>query len=153
MIPGFNDADPNCIITNTRIIQVPRELVFKAWTDPIHLQNWWGPKGFTNTFQEFDLRPGGRWRFTMHGPDKGHYKNECEFTVIEPPSLVAWKRHSKPLFQVAVRFEEVAPAQTKLIFQMIFDTAEECNKLRPYVVEKNEENFDKLEVELKKIGG
>ena len=63
-------------IVTTRVFNAARELVFKAWTDPDHLVHWWGPKGFTNTFQEFDLRPGGIWRFVMHGPDGVDYKNK-----------------------------------------------------------------------------
>lgn len=140
----------NEIIT-IRTLNAPRELIYKAWTDPNHLKEWWGPAGFTNTFHEHDLRVGGRWRFTMHGPDKGNYENDVEFTNIEAPAEIAWKRHSKPLFRIHTTFEEVAPNQTKVTFRMIFDTVEESNKLRPYVVDKNEENFDRLEVELMKM--
>ncbi|RZK26003.1 MAG: ATPase, partial [Flavobacterium sp.] len=81
-------------------------------------------------------------------PDKGNYANECEFIKIEEPSLIAWKRISKPLFQVLATFEEIETDKTKLVFKMLFDTAEECNKLKPFVVDKNEENFDKLAIEL-----
>lgn len=59
---------PEREIVSSRIFTSPRELVFKAWSDPDHLKNWWGPAGFTNTFEAFDFRPGGRWRFVMHGP-------------------------------------------------------------------------------------
>lgn len=142
---------PDSEIVSTRIVNASRELAFAAWTDPNHLKNWWGPAGFTNTFHEFDLRPGGRWRFTMHGPEKGNYQNDVEFLVIERPSFIAWKRHSKPLFQVAAMFEEVEADKTKIVFKMLFETAEECDKLKPYVVDKNEENFDRLELELTKM--
>ncbi len=142
---------PDSEIVSTRIVNASRELVFSAWTDPNHLKNWWGPAGFTNTFHEFDLRPGGRWRFTMHGPEKGNYQNEVEFLVIDRPSFLAWKRHSKPLFQVVASFEEVAADKTRIVFKMLFETADECNKLKPFVVDKNEENFDKLELELTKM--
>jgi len=142
---------PDCEIVTSRIVNAPAELVFSAWTDPNHLKNWWGPNGFTNTFHEFDLRVGGKWRFTMHGPDKGNYENECEFLRIERPTLIAWKRISKPLFNVLFTFEEVANDQTKVVFKMIFATAEECNKLKKFVVDKNEENFDRLEIELLKM--
>lgn len=142
---------PDREIVTTRIINKPRDLVYAAWADPDHLKNWWGPKGFTNTFTEFDFRPGGKWSFIMHGPEKGNYPNECEFTRIEKPSLIAWKRISKPLFQVVVTFNEVSESKTKVGFKMIFDTAEECDKLKPFVVDKNEENFDKLEMELLKM--
>ncbi|MBK9248967.1 MAG: SRPBCC family protein [Ignavibacteria bacterium] len=132
---------PESEIVNFRIFNFPRELVFRAWSAPNHLKNWWGPKGFTNTFHEFDFRVGGKWSFIMHGPDKGNYKNECEFIQIDSPSLIAWKRHSKPIFQVVATFEEVPDMKTKLVFKMLFDTPEECNKLKPFVVDKNEAKY------------
>ena len=141
-------STPDTEIVSTRIFNFHRELVFKAWSNPEHLQKWWGPAGFTNTFQEFDFRIGGKWRFIMHGPDKGNYKNECEFLKIESPSLIAWKRHTQPYFKVLVTFDEIYEFQTKIVFKMLFETAEECNKVKRFVVDKNEENFDKLENEL-----
>lgn len=138
-------------IISTRLVHFPLKSVYSAFSNPNHLKNWWGPAGFTNTFNEFDFRVGGFWRFVMHGPDKGNYVNECEFIKIDEPSIIAWKRHSKPLFQVIFLFEEVEQNITKIIFKMIFDTAEECNKLRPFVMDKNEENFDRLETELNKM--
>ncbi|HSD07458.1 SRPBCC family protein [Flavobacterium sp.] len=140
---------PNSEIVSTRIVKAPRELVYRAWTEPEHLKKWWGPAGFTNTFNEFDFRVGGKWNFIMHGPDKGNYTNECEFIKIEKPSLVAWKRYSKPLFQVLATFEDISEEETKVVFKMLFSSIEECNKLKPFIVDKNEENFDRLETELK----
>jgi len=147
---------PTAIITTTpdseivcsRIVNFPRTLVYRAWSDPAHLKNWWGPSGFTNTFHEFDFREGGKWRFTMHGPEKGNYEHACEFIKIEEPSMIAWKRFSKPLFQVVATFEEVSPNETKVTFKQLFDSAEACSKIKPYVIDKNEENIDRLEVEL-----
>jgi uncharacterized protein YndB with AHSA1/START domain len=140
---------PDSEIVSYRIVNAPRELVYRAWTEPDHLKKWWGPAGFTNTFNEFDFRVGGKWSFIMHGPDKGNYTNECEFIKIEKPSVIAWKRHSKPLFQILAAFEEVSSEKTKIIFKMLFNSAEECSKLKPYVVDKNEDKFDRLENELK----
>lgn len=142
---------PDCEIVSSRIVNTAREIVFTAWTDPNHLKNWWGPAGFTNTFNEFDLRPGGKWRFTMHGPDKGNYPNECEFIKIERPALIAWQRISKPIFQVLATFEEVPGNKTRVVFKMLFTSAEECAKLKKFVVDKNEENFDRLENELTRM--
>lgn len=135
-------------IASTRVVPFSQELVFRAWSEPEHLKNWWGPEGFTNTFHEFDFRESGKWVFTMHGPEKGNYENECEFVKIDKPNSIAWKRISKPLFKVVATFEKISEQSTKVVFRMVFDSAEECNKLKPYVVDKNEENFDKLEVEL-----
>lgn len=142
---------PNSEIVTTRILNSPQELVFKAWSTPHHLKNWWGPKGFTNTFHEFDFREGGKWTFTMHGPEQGNYENDVEFIKIDEPNLIAWKRHSKPLFQILATFEAISENETKVVFKMLFETVEECQKLKPYVVDKNEENFDRLEVELSKM--
>lgn len=144
---------PECEIISSRIFSFPRELVFRAWSEPDHLKNWWGPAGFTNTFIEFDFRVGGKWSFIMHGPDKGNYANECEFIKIEKPTLIAWKRHSKPLFQVVATFDDLIQDKTKVVFKMLFETADECNKIKKFVVDKNEENFDKLETELTRMNG
>jgi uncharacterized protein YndB with AHSA1/START domain len=142
---------PDREIVSSRIFNAPRELVFRAWSDPGHLKNWWGPAGFTNTFNEFDFRVGGKWSFIMHGPEKGNYANECEFIKIEKPLLIAWKRHSKPLFQVIATFEEVSGDKTKLVFKMLFYTADDCRKVKPFAIDKNEEIFDRLETELTKM--
>ena len=125
--------------------------VYKAWTDPVHIKVWWGPNGFTNTFNEFDFRVGGRWRFVMHGPDKGNYVNEVTFRVIREPELIIWDRQSKPLFQVEASFESISDNETKVVFKQKFQTVEECEKLRKYVPEKNEENMDRLERELERM--
>lgn len=151
MTSAILSTTPNSEIVTTRVLNFPQELVFKAWSDPEHLKKWWGPKGFTNTFHEFDFREGGKWTFTMHGPEQGNYENDVEFIKIEQPNLIAWKRHSKPLFQILTTFEVVSENETKVVFKMLFETEEECQKLKPYVVDKNEENFDKLEIELLKI--
>jgi len=146
----MNEAD-DCEIVGTRIVNEPILRVYRAWTEPDHLKNWWGPHGFTNTFNEFDLRVGGRWSFVMHGPEGGNYNNECEFTEIVKPTLISWKRHSKPLFNVVASFEEVSPQSTKLVFRMIFETPDECRKVKKFAIDKNEENFDRLEDELAKM--
>ena len=87
----------------------------------------------------------------MHGPDKGAYANECEFITIDKPALISWKRYSKPLFRVVATFEELSDDKTRLVFRQIFDSATECNKVKAFAVDKNEENFDRLEIELVKM--
>ena len=151
MITEIITTTPDCEIVSSRVVNASRELVYRAWTEPDHLKNWWGPAGFTNTFNEFDLRVGGKWSFILHGPDKGNYANECEFIKIDKPSLIAWKRFSKPIFQVVATFEEVSADKTKVVFKQIFNTAEECRKVKAFAGDKNEENFDRLEDELRKM--
>jgi uncharacterized protein YndB with AHSA1/START domain len=142
---------PDCEIVSSRIVHATRDVVYIAWTDPNHLKNWWGPAGFTNTFNEFDLRPGGKWSFIMHGPDKGNYHNECEFIKTDKPALIAWKRLSKPIFQVVATFEAISTDRTKIVYKMIFNSVDECNKVKAFAGDKNEENFDRLENELIKM--
>jgi uncharacterized protein YndB with AHSA1/START domain len=151
MNTDFFNVPPDCEILSARIINAPREQVFHAWTNPDLLKEWWGPNGFTNTFHEYDLRPGGKWRFTMHGREKGHYQNECTFLSIEPPTLLAWDRISQPFFRVVATFDETDDGSTALKFRMQFDNKEACDKLRNFVPEKNEENFDRLEAVLRKL--
>lgn len=85
------DAKPSAEreLTITRIIDAPRELVFKAWTDPKHLAQWWGPKGFTNPVCEVDARPGGALWIVMRAPDGAEYPMKGVFReIVEPERLV-----------------------------------------------------------------
>jgi uncharacterized protein YndB with AHSA1/START domain len=136
----------------TRVFDAPWDLVFQAWTHPDHLVHWWGPKGFTNTFQEFDMRSGGIWRFVMHGPDGVDHKNKSVFVEVVKPERIVFQHVSGPQFQVTATFAEQA-GKTMLTFQMLFETARECAKVKVYAVEANEQNFDRLEAELAKMAG
>ncbi len=137
-------------IASSRIIGAPRALVFRAFTDPERLAQWWGPEGFTNTFREFDFRPGGHWRFTMHGPDGTDYHNVSVFSEIIPPERIVF-HHGEPIhqFQMTMTYEDLGP-QTRLTWQMLFDTAEEAHRLRDFILQANQQNFDRLEAELAK---
>ena len=73
----------------TRTFNAPRTLVFQAWTDPKHLAQWWGPRGFTTEIREMDVKPGGAWRYIMHGPDGNKYPFDGVFVeIVEPERLV-----------------------------------------------------------------
>lgn len=72
-------------LTITRTFDAPRALVFKAWIDPAHLQQWWGPNGFTNPRCEVDARPGGEMRIDMRGPDGAVYPMKAVFEGIHEP--------------------------------------------------------------------
>ena len=79
--------------------------VFRAFSDPVRLARWWGPKGFTNTIQSFDLRPGGHWRFVMHGPDGATLPNESIFGEVVAPERVVFRHVSGPQFEMTITFE------------------------------------------------
>jgi uncharacterized protein YndB with AHSA1/START domain len=85
--PATGTADREVVLT--RVFDAPRALVFKAWTDPLQLANWWGPKGFTNPVCELDVRPSGGIRIDMTGPDGAVYPMKGVFhEVVEPERLV-----------------------------------------------------------------
>jgi len=123
------EQDPRSII-GTRLLDAPRKLVFAAWTDPKHLAQWWGPNGFTTTTHAFDFRPGGVWRFVMHGPDGRDYQNRITFDEIAPPERIVY-RHAggddvEPVqFTQTVTFEDIGNGQTRLTWQGRFPSAEE----------------------------
>ncbi|MDV6236711.1 SRPBCC family protein [Leptospira ellisii] len=146
--PKNTATDSEREVVSVRIVNASKETAFRAWTDPNHLQRWWGPKGFTNTFYEYDLRPGGNWRFTMHGPDGTDYPNHSVFVSIVPAEKLVFDHISGHKFRVTTTFEEESSRKTKVTFRMLFETAEECERSKKYVVQGNEENFDKLETEL-----
>ncbi|WP_331436832.1 SRPBCC domain-containing protein [Gordoniibacillus kamchatkensis] len=110
----------------------------------------WGPKGFTNTFQEFDMRPGGTWQFIMHGPDGVDYRNKSVFAEIVQPERIVFDHVSGPRFQVMATFEDFG-GKTKLTFRQLFKSAAEFDQVRKYAPEANEQNFDRLEAVLTTI--
>lgn len=132
-------------IYSSRVLKAPIEIVYHAFANPLHLKKWWRPEGFTNTIHEFDLQPEGKWLLTMHGPEKGNYENASIFKIIEPNKLVTWTRLTQPLFDMEVEFKPLNDSNTKISFKLIFKTVEECEKMKAFIVPKNEENFDRLE--------
>ncbi len=143
-------ADADREIVSTRVFAAPRELVFRAWTEPEHLARWWGPKDFTNTFHEFDPRPGGAWRFVMHGPDGANYPNESVFVEVVRPERIVLDHVSRPRFRLTATFGDLGD-KTRLIFHMLFRSAADCEKVKKLAVEGNEQNFDRLAAELVKM--
>jgi uncharacterized protein YndB with AHSA1/START domain len=118
-------ADNEIIIT--RLIHAPRERVWEAWTVPEQLEKWWGPDGFTVTTKEIDIREGGEWRFTMHGPDGRDYPNNIVFTEIRKPELIAHDHggdDGKVHFKATITFEE-QDGGTFITMRSVFPSKEE----------------------------
>ena len=135
------EQDPRSII-GTRVLDAPRALVFSAWTNPKHLAQWWGPNGFTTTTHAFDFRPGGIWRFVMHGPDGRDYQNRITFDEIAPPERIVYRHDGgddvEPVqFTQTVTFEDIGHRQTRLIWHGTFPSAEErARVIREYGADK-----------------
>jgi uncharacterized protein YndB with AHSA1/START domain len=115
-------------IVATRVFDAPRELVFDTWTDARHISNWWGPRGFTTTTHEMNVRPGGVWRHVMHGPDGRDYPNEIIFLEVVKPERLVYDHVSEPRFHTTVTFAEHA-GKTKVTARMLFESAALRNKV------------------------
>ena len=120
-------------IVITRVIDAPRELVFKAWTTAEHLAHWWGPDGFTTTTEAFSFKAKGEWRFVMHGPDGRDYPNRIIFESIQPPARIVYN-HSGDADSVPVRFHatvtlEDESGKTRLTWNMVFESEAERDRI------------------------
>lgn len=154
VIDNTETADREIVLT--RILNAPRELVFKAWTDPKHLINWWGPAGFTNTFLEADIRLGGKWRFIMHGPNGVNSLCLVIFTEVIKPEKLAYEfssgnENDPDKFNVIVTFEERG-RKTGMTMLTIFPcTIRDLTAREHCAVEGGNQTIDKLEQELLKM--
>lgn len=134
------DQDP-CVIVGIRLLDAPRELVWQVWTDPRHLAQWWGPNGFRTTTSTYDLRPGGEWRFVMHGPDGRDYQNRITFDEIVKPERLVYHHGGgddvEPVqFRSTVKFEDIG-GKTKVTLRGVFPSAEErARVIREYGADK-----------------
>lgn len=118
-VPG--DAERE--LTLTRVYDAPRALVFKAWTDPKLLALWWGPKMFTNPVCELDVRPGGKLRIVMRGPDGNDYPMRGVFKEVVAPERLSFTN-----FAVDAEDQPVIEGFTTVVF------AEEGKKTRLTVI-------------------
>src|SRR5215203_6158973 len=139
-------------LISSRLLKAPGTLVFSAWTTPEYLAQWWGPKGFTNTFQKFEPVHGGEWKYMMHGPNGGHYPNESRFLEVSANRIVI-HHISNPKFYLIATFEEKDHERTRITFRQVFETEEDFNKVKVFAVDANEENLDRLEMVLHQLTG
>ena len=122
---GVEIQDRELVVT--RIFDAPRQLVYKVWTEPGHVKNWWGPRGFTNPVCEIDLRPGGSYLYVMISPKGQEYPATGKFIeVVKNEKLVysedmfahqdKWKTHIGKLVGSAADFSTMQMINT-IIFE------------------------------------
>jgi uncharacterized protein YndB with AHSA1/START domain len=119
-----------------RIFDAPVRAVWDAWTDPKQVAKWWGPRGFTLTTHTKDLRSGGNWNYTMHGPDGVDYPNKTQYLEVEQYSKLVYDHGGNddrpPLFRVTVLFSEVQ-GKTKMEMSMRLATPEAAEETRKFI--------------------
>ncbi len=132
------------ILHTERTLPYSAAAIFAAIGNPERLARWWGPDGFTNTFEEFDFREGGRWVFTMHGPDGKDYANENVFREIVPDAKVVLEHVVPPHFRLTITLSP-SGEQTHLTWDQEFESIELADRLRSICEPANEQNLDRLE--------
>lgn len=134
-------------LSTSRVLNAPPDAVFAAFRDPVRLARWWGPEGFRNTFDEFDFRPGGNWRFVMHGPNGADYRNHSVFAEIGAERIV-FDHVSAPKFRMTLTFDTEPGGRTRLGWTQTFGSRDERDRIAAFAGAANEQNLDRLEAEL-----
>lgn len=120
----------------TRLYDAPVPQVWDAFTDPQQVAQWWGPRGFTLTSHHKDLRPGGTWVYTMHGPDGVDYPNTTTYLQVERHALLVYDHGASegrpPLFRVTVRFTDDG-GKTRMDLTMALATPEAAAETRRFI--------------------
>jgi uncharacterized protein YndB with AHSA1/START domain len=138
---------PMTTFNTSREIPATMEQIFAAISDPARLARWWGPAGFTNTFSVCEFKKGGRWSFTMLGPDGRNFPNESVFAEIAAPEKVVIQHVSEPKFHLTIGL--VASAKGTIVsWSQEFASAEIASRIEHIVVPANEQNLDRLAAEV-----
>ncbi|CAN5200964.1 SRPBCC domain-containing protein [soil metagenome] len=137
-------TNSGAVLSTERLISATPRAIFAAFENPEQLAQWWGPKGFTNTFEVFEFKVGGRWVFVMHGPTGTNYPNECAFREIQPDNKIVIDHVVNPLFTLTVKLTPRGD-QTHLTWDQKFESAEVAEQLRPICDPANEQNLDRLQ--------
>lgn len=141
LMPSTEDRE----IVTSRVFDAPRELVWAAFTDARHVGHWFGPNGFTTTTYEMDVRPGGVWRYMMHGPDGTDYPNRVTYLEVTPPERLVYDHgdFEKVHFQVTVTFADQG-GKTALTMRSLFPTAAARDAVAHYAIPGAQQTFDRL---------
>lgn len=140
-----------------RVFDAPRELVFRAWTEPEHLQRWFGPAGFSCVTHAIDLRVGGQWRFDMVGPDGTRYPNRMTFLQIKPPELLVFDHggdqdDDPARFRVTVTFDVQSNGKTVLTMRQLHPSKAQRDATIAFgAVEYGMSTMDKLDALLRAL--
>ena len=140
-------ADDSTLRTS-RILPFSPKDIYAAFASADLLALWWGPEGFSNSFEIFEFTAGGRWKFVMHGPDGKNYLNESVFEELVPDSRIVIRHDCPPNFTLTV---ELTPDRegTRLTWEQVFENAETAQALKQRAGSANDQNIDRLTVVLR----
>lgn len=142
--PMSTNHHPEATLATERLLPFVAGEVFSAFEHPEQLARWWGPDGFTNTFETFEFQPGGRWIFTMHGPNGANYPNESIFREIIPNAKIVLDHVVAPKFRLTITLTPQGD-QTRLHWSQCFETPALLERLRAICEPANKQNLNRLE--------
>lgn len=137
---------PDGACSTSRLLPFTPKQVYESFVNADRLAKWWGPAGFSNTFEVFEFKANGRWKFVMHGPDGTSYPNDAVFLETSQQRIIV--RHFAPDFTLTITLSEDG-GQTNLIWHQAFDDHRLAESLAHILVPSNEQNLDRLHAELK----
>lgn len=141
-MPGDNRADS--VLRTERVVSASPHEVFAAFERPELLAEWWGPDGFSNTFEQFEFKPGGRWVFVMHAPNGANYPNESVFREIQPDHKIVIEHVVQPRFTLTITLTAHG-TQTHVSWEQEFESPEMAAKIKALVGDANEQNLNRLQ--------
>lgn len=158
MFPAATPAEDSKTLIITRTLKAPRALVWKMFSDPYHLAQWWGPAGFTNRVEKFDFRTGGKWLHVMIGPDGKELPTDNDIVEVTPQRRIVFRNapadpkifgdNPPPGFTKTLAFDEVEGG-TLLKLVCTFDKPEHKDAVtRRGFRQGTDQSFDKLEAHL-----
>ena len=128
--------------TSRNLPYTPKE-IYNVFASNDLLALWWGPEGFSNTFEIFEFTVGGRWKFIMHDPDGNSYPNQSFFEELVPDSRIVIHHDCPPDFRLTVQLTPVSDG-TQLSWEQVFEDAETAQAVKLRVGPANEQNIDRL---------
>lgn len=143
-------------IVISRVLNAPRALVFDVWTDPKHVGEWYGPRGFTITTHTMDVRAGGSWKFVMRGPDGVDYQNKIVFIEVHRPERLVYSHGGEEgepgQFHVTLTFEN-HNGKTLLTMGSLFESAAARDWVvkEHHAIEGGNQTLDRLQEHLAKM--
>ena len=143
------------VIEVARVFDAPRELVWKAYTDPAAIPHWWGPRGHTTTVDEMDVRPGGAWRYVSRDANGNEYAFHGEYREVVPPERLVATFEFEPMpGHVSVETLTLVEheGKTTLTNRSVFDSVEDRDGMMQSGMEAGlRETYDRLAEYLERL--
>lgn len=137
----MNPADRT--LKTSRKLPYSPQAIYNAFSSPALLAMWWGPEGFSNTFEVFDFTAGGRWKFVMRGPDGKEYPNDSIFVELVPDAKVVIEHPLHPHFTLTIELTSAGDG-TLLSWEQVFEDAQTAQAVQHRAGPANEQNIDRL---------